>query len=156
MFSYTIKVRRINSSSSFKGIASVLIDGLMEIDGFKIINGRNGLFVSMPSHKGEVMEDGVKVEKYFDDVRFPSEECLEFSKELKEAILSAYNNTSSSTTGSPADVLATKPTPKRQVVDEEETATRKSTAATAKASAATTEAAKPATSTRERKPLWGY
>jgi DNA-binding cell septation regulator SpoVG len=128
---------------------------MIEIDGFKVINGRNGLFVSVPSHKGEVVEDGVKVEKYFDDVKFPGEEALEFSKELKEAILSAYNNTSTST-GSPSEVLATKPTPKRQVVDQEETATRKSVAATAKASAATTESAKPATATRERKPLWGY
>jgi len=152
MFSYSVNVRRINSASSFKGIASVVIEGIMEIDGFKIINGRNGLFVSVPSHKGEIMEDGVKVEKYFDDVRFKGEEGLQFANELKQAILAAYNNSSSNTA---SDVLTSKAPPKRQEVDEETTAARKSTAASAKASAATTEAAKPAT-TRERKPLWGY
>jgi len=152
MFSYSVNVRRINSSSSFKGIASVVIEGIMEIDGFKIINGRNGLFVSVPSHKGEIMEDGVKVEKYFDDVRFKGEEGLGFANELKQAILAAYNNAGSNTA---SDVLTSKAAPKRQEVDEETTAARKSTAASAKASAATTEAAKPAT-TRERKPLWGY
>jgi stage V sporulation protein G len=155
MFSYTVKVRRINSASNFKGIAVVVVDNLMEIDGFKIIEGRNGLFVSMPSHKGEIVEDGIKVEKYFDDVRFPGEEGLEFAKELKASILAAYNSAGTNN-GSPSEVLSTKTAPKRQVVDEEETAARKSTAATAKATAATTEAAKPATSSRERKPLWGY
>ena len=155
MFSYTVKVRRINSASNFKGIAVVVVDNLMEIDGFKIIEGRNGLFVSMPSHKGEIVEDGIKVEKYFDDVRFPGEEGLEFAKQLKASILAAYNSAGTSN-GSPSEVLSTKTAPKRQVVDEDETAARKSTAATAKATAATTEAAKPATSSRERKPLWGY
>jgi len=154
MFSFSVNVRRINSSTNFKGVASIIIDNLMEIDGFKIINGRNGLFVSMPSHKGEIMEDGVKVEKYFDDIRFKGEEGLQVSADIKQAILNAYNNAGSAS-GSPADVLASKAPPKRQEVDEEATAARKSTAASAKASAATTEAEK-STSTRERKPLWGY
>ena len=41
-----------------------------------------------------VMEDGIKVEKYFDDIRFPGEVGQEFSNELKAAILNAYNNAS--------------------------------------------------------------
>jgi DNA-binding cell septation regulator SpoVG len=154
MFSFSVNVRRINSSTNFKGVASIIIDDLMEIDGFKIINGRNGLFVSMPSHKGEIMEDGVKVEKYFDDIRFKGEEGLQVSADIKQAILNAYNNAGSAS-GSPADVLTSKASPKRQEVDEETTAARKSTAASAKANATTTEATK-STSPRERKPLWGY
>ena len=155
MFSYSVNVRCINSSSNFKAVASLVIEGLMEIDGFKIINGRNGLFVSMPSHKGEVMEDGVKVEKYFDDIRFRGEEGLALSNEIKQAILAAYNGTSTSS-GSASDVLSSNNSPKRQNVDEEVTVVRKSTAATAKAAAATSEAAKAPTGARERKPLWGY
>lgn len=155
MFSYSVNVRRINSTSNFKGVASIVIEGLMEIDGFKIINGRNGLFVSMPSHKGEIVEDGVKVEKYFDDIRFRGEEGLALSNEIKQAILSAYNGTSTSS-GSVSDVLSSTSSPKRQNVDEEVTVARKSAAATAKAAAATSEATKSPTATRERKPLWGY
>lgn len=155
MFSYSVNVRRINSTSNFKGVASIVIEGLMEIDGFKIINGRNGLFVSMPSHKGEIVEDGVKVEKYFDDIRFRGEEGLALSNEIKQAILAAYNGTSTSS-GSVSDVLSSTSSPKRQNVDEEVTVARKSAAATAKAAAATSEATKSPTATRERKPLWGY
>lgn len=155
MFSYSVNVRRINSSSNFKAVASLVIEGLMEIDGFKIINGRNGLFVSMPSHKGEVMEDGVKVEKYFDDIRFRGEEGLALSNEIKQAILAAYNGSSTSS-GSANDVLSSTSSPKRQNVDEEVTVARKSAAATAKAAAATSEATKSPAATRERKPLWGY
>lgn len=155
MFSFSVNVRRINSSTNFKGVASIIIDNLLEIDGFKIINGRNGLFVSLPSHKGEIIEDGVKVEKYFDDIRFKGDEGVQVGLDIKQAILDAYNNAGSAS-GSPAEVLSSKPAPKRQEVKEEDTVARKSTAASAKAAAATTEAAKPSTSARERKPLWGY
>lgn len=155
MFSYSVNVRRINSTSNFKGVASIVIEGLMEIDGFKIINGRNGLFVSMPSHKGEIVEDGVKVEKYFDDIRFRGEEGLALSNEIKQAILAAYNGASTSS-GSASDVLSSASSPKRQDVDEEVTTARKSAAATAKASAAASEGAKASNGARERKPLWGY
>ena len=92
---YEVDVRRINSAK-LKGVATVTIEGLMQIDGFKIIEGSNGLFVSVPSHKGTIVEDGVKVEKYFDDVRFPTDEGKEFAVELKDTILAAFNGSSPS------------------------------------------------------------
>lgn len=91
MFSYSIKLRKINSPK-LKGVASIVLDNIMEIDGFKVIEGSKGLFVSVPSHKGTVVEEGQKVEKYFDDVRFPGEQGQEFSEELKKAILDEYNS----------------------------------------------------------------
>ena len=134
MFSYDVKVRKINSTSNLKAFVTVVVEGLMEVDGFKVINGKNGLFVSVPSHKGTVMEDGVKVDKYFDDVRFVGEPGLEFSNELKASILDAYNNNSASSTPREAQTQAIK----------------------AKASSsddADTDTEAPA---RTRKPLWGF
>ena len=89
---FTVRVRKINSAK-LKGVATVTINDLMEIDGFKIIDGSKGLFVSVPSHKGTVMdENNQKVEKYFDDVRFPGEDGQAFGDELKQAILDEFNN----------------------------------------------------------------
>lgn len=137
MFSYTINVRRINSASKLKGIASVIVDDILELDGFKIIQGSNGLFVSVPSHKGTVMEDGQKVEKYFDDIRFKGEDGLAFSKELKDSILNSYSATS--------DPLASS---SNSSVDS------KSKVSAAREVAAETTSAAP--TSRERKPLWGF
>ena len=97
MFSYEIKIRRITKPNlKIKAVASLLIDGIMSIEGFKVIDGSKGLFVSVPNHKGTIMEDGVKVDKYFDDVRFIGEEGISISQEIKDAILKAYNSSSSS------------------------------------------------------------
>ena len=134
MFSYRIKVRKINSAK-LKGVASLTIDDVLEIDGFKIIDGSKGLFVSVPSHKGTIMEDGVKVEKYFDDVRFPGEQGAEISQEIKQAILSEYN--------SAVDPLASNVS-QSNAVKSKQTASENSS--------------KPKDSSppRDRKPLWGF
>ena len=138
MFSYNIRVRKINSPK-LKAVATVTVDDLMEIDGFKIINGSKGLFVSVPSHKGTVQEDGVSVEKYFDDVRFPGEAGKEFADELKAAILTAYHNDSDSL---------------QQASSKPKQETRASAAAAhSKVQQPPPKDSKPP---RERKPLWGY
>lgn len=92
MFSYSFKIRRLSTQSKLKAFVSIVIDDVMEVDGFKIIDGSNGLFVSAPSHKGTVMEDGVKVEKYFDDVRFVGDEGIAISNEIKQAIINEYTS----------------------------------------------------------------
>jgi hypothetical protein len=143
MFSYEVNVRKINSAK-LKGVASIIIEGIMEIDGFKIIEGSNGLFVSVPSHKGSVMEDGQRVEKYFDDVKFKGEDGLLFSKELKDSILSSFMNAS--------DPLGSSSTRQQS----QSTTSAKSTTVKARDEAAT--AAKPQASgpDRNRKPLWEF
>lgn len=135
MFSYRIKVRKINSAK-LKGVASLVIDDVIEIDGFKIIDGSKGLFVSVPSHKGTIMEDGVKVEKYFDDVRFPGEQAQEVGNEIKQAILAEYNSAS--------DPLASNASQSNAVK-------AKQTAA-----ATVTSSSKDSSPPRSRKPLWGF
>ena len=98
MFNYSFNVRKLNGNSNLKAFVTLIIDDVMSIDGFKVVDGRNGLFVSAPSHKGTVMEDGVQKEKYFDDVRFLGENGLEVGTEIKNAMLDAYHNNSGSTT----------------------------------------------------------
>ena len=97
MFNYSFNVRKLNGNSNLKAFITLIIDDVVSIDGFKIVDGRNGLFVSAPSHKGTVMEDGVQKEKYFDDVRFIGDNGLEVGTEIKNAMLDAYHNNSNST-----------------------------------------------------------
>lgn len=137
MFSYTISVRPLkNPNSKLKAFVTVTIDDIMDLEGFKIIDGSKGLFVSVPSHKGTVMEDGVSVEKYFDDIRFKGEDGSSFAEELKASIINEYNNSSTSS-----------PT-------KNSNASRAATAAlNANATNSANASPKP---TRDRKPLWGY
>ena len=139
MFSYSISVRPLNNrNSKLKAFVTVTIDDIMDIEGFKIIDGSNGLFVSVPSHKGTVMEDGVSVDKYFDDVRFKGDDGSSFAEELKASIINEYNNNSSSTSAN--------------------SNSNSSRAATAAVNAKATPAKSASNSKppRERKPLWGY
>ncbi len=137
MFSYDVKVRKINSSSNLKAFVTLVVEGVLEIDGFKVIDGKNGLFVSVPSHKGSVMEDGQKVDKYFDDVRFVGEPGLELSNELKASILEAYNGSSYSTTKSP-------PPSQSDAVKAKSTAQKQEDSSSSDGPS------------RTRKPLWGF
>lgn len=138
MFSYSFKIRKLNKpGSKLKGFVTLVIDNLVEIHGFKIIEGSNGLFVTPPSHKGTVMEDGNSVEKYFDDVTFVGDEGMEISKEIKQAIISEYTSGGASqSTPSRADsAKAHTPSPQKQ-----NSTTSDSTSEPPRA----------------RKPLWGF
>lgn len=137
MFSYSVSVRRINNpNSKLKAFATVTIDDLLDLEGFKVIDGAKGLFVSVPSHKGNVVEDGISVEKYFDDIRFKGEEGIAFAEELKSSIISEYSNSNSQTTKKPNRAAAA--------------------AANVKAAAKSNETNSDSTPPRDRKPLWGY
>ena len=147
MFSYEVSLRRIKSQSKMRAIASVTLDGVMTIDGFKVIEGSKGYFVSVPNHKGTIMEDGVKVDKYFDDIRFPGEEGLAFGQELKAAILNEYNNGSSHEPiprGNAASAHAKKTSPQKETVSP------------SKASEDHNPSDKSTTPNRSRKPIWDF
>ena len=133
MFSYSFKIRKLNTQSKLKAFVSIVIDDIMEVDGFKIIDGSNGLFVSAPSHKGTVMEDGVKVEKYFDDVRFVGEEGIATFNEIKQAIIAQYNSGGQ--------------------LSQESQSTQRAAAAKAQASVSKPKSSKP---TSRKEPLWGF
>ena len=65
---YDVSVRPIrNPQGKTVAFAQLIIDQVIQVDGFKIIDGSNGLFVSAPQHKGKNKEGE---DTYFDDVRF--------------------------------------------------------------------------------------
>ena len=74
-----VRIHSIRPSDSIKGTASVNINGAFAVRGIKIIEGSNGLFVSMPSYK---------VGNEYKDICFPiTQECR---KQLHEAVIGAY------------------------------------------------------------------
>ena len=72
LLQFDVRIQSIRPGESIKGTASV-------IRGVKIIEGSNGLFVSMPSYK---------VGNEYKDICFPiTQECR---KQLHEAVIGAY------------------------------------------------------------------
>lgn len=51
LLQFDVRIQSIRPRESIKGTASVNINGAFAIRGVKIIEGSNGLFVSMPSYK---------------------------------------------------------------------------------------------------------
>jgi DNA-binding cell septation regulator SpoVG len=100
MFSYTIKTYPVkNPKSKIVAYASLVIENVFEVTGFKIFNGSNGLFVKPPQHKGK-NKDGE--DEWYDDARFVGEQSKEVREEIFTAMVQAYNtnaaNSSRSTT----------------------------------------------------------
>ena len=76
---FVVRIQSIRPGDSIKGTASVNINGAFAIRGVKIIEGSNGLFVSMPSYKAG---------NEYKDICFPiTQECR---KQLHEAVIGAY------------------------------------------------------------------
>lgn len=76
---FDVRIHSIKPNESIKGTASVNINGAFAIRGVKIIEGSNGLFVSMPSYK---------VGNEYKDICFPiTQECR---KRLNDAVIGAY------------------------------------------------------------------
>ena len=75
---------RINSltpgDSNVKAIASANLDDCFAVKNIRVVEGKNGLFVSMPSYKGA---DGE-----YHDLCFPT--TSEFRKLLNSAVADAY------------------------------------------------------------------
>lgn len=67
--------------STLKAFASVEFDECFVVSGIKVLDGKKGLFVAMPSNQGSDDE-------YY-DVAFPI--TKEFREELSEAVLDAYD-----------------------------------------------------------------
>jgi stage V sporulation protein G len=77
-----VRVRKIESDGKLRAYATITFDNQFVIHNLKIIDGRAGLFVAMPSRK---TKSGV-----FKDVAHPI--SSEFRLALQELILRAYEN----------------------------------------------------------------
>ena len=76
-----IRIRLVNKDDSkLKAVASLTIEDSIVIHDIKIIDGKEGLFISMPNRKTPSGK--------YEDVVHPIKN--EITEELKEAVLSAY------------------------------------------------------------------
>ena len=46
-----VRIRKIDDEGKMKAVASVTFDGEFVVHDIKVIDGRNGLFIAMPSKK---------------------------------------------------------------------------------------------------------
>ena len=77
-----VRIRKVGEEGKMKAIASVTFDDEFVVHDIKVIEGRNGLFIAMPSRK---MSDGD-----FRDIAHPL--LSETRNRIKDAILNAYEN----------------------------------------------------------------
>jgi len=68
----------------------LLVEDVLEIGGFKIINGAKGIFVSAPQHKGKDKEGN---DTWYDDVRFLGEDTT-VKDEIFQSIIDNFNSKS--------------------------------------------------------------
>ena len=78
-----IRIRKVeNDENKLRGIASITIDDCFVIHDIKIIEGKESLFIAMPSRKTKEGE--------YKDIAHPINS--ETRQMLSDAILKAYNN----------------------------------------------------------------
>ena len=73
------RIYKLETDSKLKAFADVAFSGVV-IKGFSVVDGQNGLFVSMPRHQGK---DG----KWYNTV-YPS--TKELKQQLSSVVLEAY------------------------------------------------------------------
>jgi stage V sporulation protein G len=76
-----IKIRKYDGEGKTKGFASVKVAGVFIVTGITIVEGKDGLFVGMPSKQSK------KDSKWY-DVAFPASK--ELREELQAAVLDAF------------------------------------------------------------------
>jgi stage V sporulation protein G len=77
-----LRIHKLSGDSKLKAFADVSFAGVFLVKGLRVLEGKNGLFVGMPSEKGK---DG-----RWHDTAFPI--TKEFRGLLNDVVLSAYEN----------------------------------------------------------------
>jgi len=80
-----IRIRRVGTDGKLKAYVTVTFDDCFVVHNIKVIEGKNGAFIAMPSRKTKTGE--------YKDVAHPINS--EFRSELQREILSAYEKESS-------------------------------------------------------------
>lgn len=100
-FNFTAKVYPIsNPRGAVRAFATLIVNDVIAINGFRVVEGRNGPFVSAPQKKGSKPDPETGKDVYYDEVRF-MEQTEEgqyrgpVAKAAFDAILAAYNNQNS-------------------------------------------------------------
>ncbi len=76
-----IRIRRVTSEGKLKAYVTVTFDDCFVIHNVKIIEGKTGVFIAMPSRKTKTGE--------YKDIAHPI--CPDFRTKLQEAIVVAYD-----------------------------------------------------------------
>lgn len=79
-FQYDVKIHTLYPEGSCRALASVNLNGNFAIRGIKVMEGSNGLFISMPSYRAGNGE--------YKDICFPC--TREARNQMNEAVLDAY------------------------------------------------------------------
>jgi stage V sporulation protein G len=90
-----VSTYKVESDSKVVGLASITLDDCLVVSDLKIMQGSNGLFVSMPNRKNQKGE--------YKDIVFPI--TKEFRQELQKAILDKFNGTSKNTIENTGDYV---------------------------------------------------
>ena len=77
-----LRLHRLSQDSKVKAFVDVSFGGLFTVKGFRVVEGKNGLFVGMPRERG-------KDEKWY-SMAYP--QTKEFKTLLSEIVLDAYEN----------------------------------------------------------------
>ncbi len=78
-----IRIKRVDNGSPIRAFASITISNAFAIHGIKVLSGRDGLFVAMPSRKEK--------DKHYDIAHPINAESREF---VQDMILDAYSGVS--------------------------------------------------------------
>ena len=76
-----LKIHKINGSNRIKAFVDISINDVLLIKSLRVVEGKNGLFVSMPVEQG-------KNEKWYERVRCLNEDVREV---ISNAVLEAYS-----------------------------------------------------------------
>jgi len=77
-----VKIRKVEGKDKFKAWVTITFDDSFRIHGLKIIEGKNGPFVAMPSRK---LPNGE-----FLDIAYPLNQ--ELREKIQKRVLEEYNN----------------------------------------------------------------
>lgn len=80
-----VRIRKISTDNKMKAIVSVTFDGEFVVHDIKVIEGKNGLFIAMPSRKTPNGE--------FKDITHPIN--TDTRQKIQDAILSEYERVKS-------------------------------------------------------------
>lgn len=76
-----VRIRKVESESRLRAVASITIDDCFAVHELRIIEGKEGLFVAMPSRQ---TSDGT-----FKDIAHPIN--VETRKAIEEIVIAKYN-----------------------------------------------------------------
>ena len=88
-----IRVRRVGGDGKLKAYVTVTFGGCFVVHNIKVIHGRSGVFIAMPSRRTKTGE--------YKDVAHPINS--DFRAQLQDMILRAYEESTDDPASSPAD-----------------------------------------------------